>query len=332
MVDFLQQETVSLAAEYERIHRRASEDPGTAGDQGEENWATLFKEWLPSTYHVVTKGRILSHEGSASPQVDVLILSPQYPSYLLDKKLYLAGGVLAAFECKVTLSKAALRDAASTAATIKRATMVRYGSPYRELHAPILYGVLAHSHDWKSQPSEINKSIIRTLFEADVANVAHPRETIDLVCTADLGLWHTSKDAWMGPSMVRLDPGSKDAWERGLRHIFGDNGSASTAFLGAVVPDPGGAGDAGFTPVGAMLARLLRRLAWEDPGLRPIAAYFRLARMEGGGPGSIRKWPQTIYSQNIREDVVEARHARPAGQRKPWDEDDMWDEWGNHFG
>ena len=90
--DFLQGVSAEIAREYERIQRRATEDPGTAGDQGEENWATVLRNWLPPTYQIVTKGRILGPTGEASPQVDVLVLTPAYPRQLLDRQLYLAGG------------------------------------------------------------------------------------------------------------------------------------------------------------------------------------------------------------------------------------------------
>src|SRR5258706_15206214 len=95
--------TDGLAQEYDRIQKRTREDPGTAGDQVEENWAELLRNWLPATYPVVTKGRIVSENGIASPQVDVLVLQPSYPLSLRNKKLYFAGGVVAAFECKLTL-------------------------------------------------------------------------------------------------------------------------------------------------------------------------------------------------------------------------------------
>jgi hypothetical protein len=32
----------SMVSEYDRIHSRSSEDPGTAGNQAEENWAEFF--------------------------------------------------------------------------------------------------------------------------------------------------------------------------------------------------------------------------------------------------------------------------------------------------
>src|SRR4029078_7661390 len=98
--DLISSSQRAIEQEYARIQKRVTEDPGTAGDQGEENWASLFRVWLPSYLHVVTKGRILTESGYASPQIDLLVLAPCYPKILLDKKLYLAAGVAAAFECK----------------------------------------------------------------------------------------------------------------------------------------------------------------------------------------------------------------------------------------
>src|SRR5215204_7399064 len=103
LLDYMASATRQMEESYDRIRRRRSEDPGTAGDRGEENWAELLRAWLPKYFNVETKGRILSHEGETSPQVDVLVLSPSYTQQLLKEKLYLAGGVEAAFECKTTL-------------------------------------------------------------------------------------------------------------------------------------------------------------------------------------------------------------------------------------
>ena len=91
--DFMAQITKDIAAEYAGIRKRTSEDPGTAGDQGEENWAEILRGWLPPKYPVVTRGRIISAEGQTSGQVDVLVLKESYPPKLLNKKLYLAAGV-----------------------------------------------------------------------------------------------------------------------------------------------------------------------------------------------------------------------------------------------
>jgi hypothetical protein len=106
---FLAQDVEEMASEYARIRSRSREDPGTAGDEGEEAWAGVLREWLPDNYKVRVKGRILGSNGVASPQVDIVVLRPGYPRRLLDKKLYLAGGVAAAFECKNTLTAQDIR-------------------------------------------------------------------------------------------------------------------------------------------------------------------------------------------------------------------------------
>jgi hypothetical protein len=51
---FLKQESAYIQDEYELISGRSAEDPGTAGDAGEENWRSLLSHWLPSKYRVVT--------------------------------------------------------------------------------------------------------------------------------------------------------------------------------------------------------------------------------------------------------------------------------------
>lgn len=82
---FLRQDVDEIASEYRRIRARAHDDPGTAGDEGEENWAALLRSWLPSSYTVVTKGRVLGVDGKASPQLDVIVLDGSYPERLLNK-------------------------------------------------------------------------------------------------------------------------------------------------------------------------------------------------------------------------------------------------------
>jgi hypothetical protein len=142
--DFLISSNRVIAQEYERIRKRASEDSGTAGDQGEENWAELLRMWLPPYYHVVTKGRILTETGYRSPQIDILVLYPSYPKILLNKKLYLSGGVAAAFECKLTLKADHVDKSINTCAEIKRNLGKRIGTPYKELNSSIIFRLLAH--------------------------------------------------------------------------------------------------------------------------------------------------------------------------------------------
>ncbi|MBV9310174.1 MAG: hypothetical protein JOZ73_05050 [Solirubrobacterales bacterium] len=63
---FVEQAGAEIAAEYERISANAESDPGTAGDEGEENWRALLSGWLPAGYHVRTKGRIITELGYRS--------------------------------------------------------------------------------------------------------------------------------------------------------------------------------------------------------------------------------------------------------------------------
>jgi hypothetical protein len=125
----------SLARDYDRIRERSRDDPGTAGDQAGEDWAAILRNWLPAVYPVITKGRILFEDGSSSPQIDVLALKPSYPLGLRNQKYIFAGGVVAAFECKLTLRRDDVKAAFQTASIIKRKARAPHGTPYDELTA-----------------------------------------------------------------------------------------------------------------------------------------------------------------------------------------------------
>lgn len=332
LVDFMRAISRQIADEYIRIRKRTTEDPSTAGDQGEENWATLLRDWLPPSYQIVTKGRILSHRGTASPQVDVLVLAPTYPRHLMDKKLYLAGGILAAFECKTTLRAAHLEAAIQTAVAIRGQLPLRFGTPYRELFSPIYYGVLAHSHDWASPSEEVGDKVLTLLSRHDVSYVTHPREMLDVVCVADLGVWLLQKTSWRGPKTVNKGEATAEEFYRTVMEAtFGPEGCATTQYVRSVVPSATAVTDPRFTPIGAALSSMLRRLAWEDPTLRPIASYFRETHMEGGGPGYLRKWSRDVYSAALQQDVIDGTHVPSVSARKPWDAGDLWDEWALDF-
>ena len=199
----MEQVTSEIEAEYLRIRFRAAEDPGTAGDQGEENWAELLREWLPPTYRIVTKGRILSSDGRASPQVDVLVLKDVYPEKLLNKKLYLSAGVAAAFECKTTLTANHIEQAAQTCVEIKSLYADRIGTPYQEIHSPVVYGLLSHSHSWKGARSTPAANVEHKWIQADHDYSQHPKHSLDLICVSDLEVWPESH--WQGFALRQPD-------------------------------------------------------------------------------------------------------------------------------
>lgn len=303
---FMRQISNEMAAEYERISMRTTEDPGTAGDQGEENWAELLREWLPRNFEVVTKGRIIGTNSDTSPQVDVLVLKGSYPRKLLDKKLYLAAGVAAVFECKTTLKAAHLTAAAETCARVKKLYPSRTGSPYQELHSPVVYGVLAHSHSWKGENSAPEENVERSLLAADRTHANHPREQLDLVCVADLATWVLHHVAFIGPHQVR-------DWSE-MEKIYGPSGSAMSSYVGHTRDADRQIEE--FTPIGTLVSALSQKLAWEEPSLRSLADYYRLTNIAGAGGGDRRNWPSSIYSEEIRARV----EASQLSSGKAWDE------------
>jgi hypothetical protein len=276
---FLQQDLDELASEYTRIYARTIEDPGTAGDEGEENWANLLREWLPNGYKVVTKGRIIGVTGEASQQIDVLVLKPAYPTRLLRKKLYLASGVAAAFECKMTLKSRHLTKAAVTAATVQQLAGGRDGSPYRELMGSPVCGVLAHGHAWHGAQSKPRGNIERALWAINTG-AARPVDLPDLICVANLGCWNL---AVITDSHHELDEAD--------RLVESDDALVQTMYLSWVetsgLPAP--------NPVAAAVTLLLGRLGWEDVNIRPLADYFRFADLTGQGQGRMRAWVLAMF-------------------------------------
>jgi hypothetical protein len=298
-----------MAAEYERIEKRAIADPGTAGDQGEENWAALLRDWLPTYYHVVTKGRIIGQDGNTSPQIDIIVLKSCYPHKLLNTKLYLAGGVAAAFECKTTLKATHIAKAVENCAKIKKLCPERSGTPYKELHSPIVFGLLAHSHNWKGEKARPEQNVEKRLIQEDEKHVNHPRQQLDLLCVADLGTWTSSIITFLGPCNL---PSSK-------ADICGPSGSALTAYIGNTRRHE--SQSLHFKPIGVLISYLSQKLAWEDVLIRDLADYYRITNIAGAGTGTTRSWPSTIYSEDIRP-RVETGHLSNGV---------FWDEWSVHF-
>src|SRR5262249_32103931 len=138
----------------------------------------------PKSFPVVTRGRIIFSNGQASSQLDVLVLNPSYPNGLLDKNLYLAAGVLAAFECKNTLHREHIRLAMRTSAALRRLSRAD-----RSVKQHIIYGLLAHSHNIASKRRSPQDVINAALTEADQAEVSDPRDCLDFICVANLGTW-----------------------------------------------------------------------------------------------------------------------------------------------
>jgi len=309
---FMEQTYQTIQSEYDRIQERAIEDPGTAGDQGEENWATLLKNWLPPIFHIVTKGRIINFNGECTPQLDIIVLQPEYPKGLLDKKLYIAGGVIAAFECKLTLRSSHISEFFQNSVKIRHNLFKRNGTPYRELNSGILYGLLAHSHEWKNINSNPLQNITNKIILEDNKNIQHPIQMPDFICVADLAIWRSFKDTFIGPNNFEY-------FEYNLER-YGPSGKALTGYMCHSFETENQLKD--FTPIGSMIATLLYKLAWEYPNLRSLSKYFNAVHIEGNGEGKSRTWDSNIYSDEVRI-IIENEHKKT--------EHILWDEWGVAF-
>jgi hypothetical protein len=304
---FMKQLQQELSSEYERISVRVTQDPGTAGDEGEENWAEILRKWLPSNYHIVTKGRVLSHYGEPSPQVDILVLHPAYPRHLLNKKYYLAGGVLAAFECKLTLRTRHLEKIFKTSSAIKNLVPQREGSPYKELQQPIIYGVLAHSHEWSRKNKHGAFDLLDRLDKYQFCGVEHPRNMLDLICIADTAIYRLYKTILIGPNTpmeqlpedILTGPGANEGISIGYTCTWQDDDSPTYN-----------------TVLGTLIADLFKRMAYEDQTIRPMAEYYTLGGLDTGGISKPHFWFPEVLSKNVLKQL-----------RSEGTEEGEWSEW-----
>ncbi len=298
VVEFMQQVLAELQSEYTRIRERTIEDPGTAGDEGEENWADLFRAWLPATYNIVTKGRIITSLGEASPQIDVLILHPDYPKKLRNKKHYFSSGVIAAFECKNTLRRQGIKQAIENSKLI--ANMLDreqnkkgyWEKPkltdlvYPELHKPIIYGLLAHSHNWSI--GSARETINAAIFNLDTKITQHPREQLDIICVADTAVWSAGRCAnTMDIEINRFLPICTSTFS-----CLHSGGWREDSVY-----------HKSFTTIGALLSRLYQKLSHIDKNTLLFANYFKLATKDGRSGGRQQRLWGELLSQDARKSI-----------------------------
>lgn len=299
----------SIAREYERIRLRSSEDPGTAGDQAEENWAEFLRNWLPANYPIVTKGRVINEDGVTSPQVDILVLNPSYPKQLRNKKHYFLGGVIAVFECKLTLKKEHLRKFFENSFIIKRLSERRKGNPYDELHQLPIYGLLAHSHIWKKTKNK-NVSMLNRISEFVYKFCQHPSDMPDIICIADTATYVSHKSVCVGPF---ADIDCKELF----KELDKDGGiTAEYIEYGTNIPYPK---DFSGEILGMLICRIIHMMAYEDKSLRLYSNYlYNLTSWSGIGSSIL--WKRTNLSRNVGERLIKKGFSK-----------DPWSKWIKNF-
>ena len=308
--DYMRQVSGEIQSEYYRIQKRATEDPGTAGDNGEENWAATLRKWLPSNYRVVTKGRLINAKGLCSPQVDVIVLYPWYPEALVQKKEYLEAGVAAAFECKLTLRAKHIDDAMSKA-TARREfpSTMRWHTASRTNESYFLWTGRSFAqlefHDEKAM-DKVNS----LLGDAVAKHNAHPANRIAAICVADLACWTAGVAIIAGP---------------GLRSYFSHVRSTNLHEHGGeiiAVYHPAHRSStplARSSPIFTLIRKLWIHLAWQDAPLQQLAQYFE--KVEGSGAIAVAegRWPITILSPALAKKLSTSDSLATHGSR--------WNEW-----
>lgn len=309
LFSFMRQISKDMAMEYGRILKRASEDPGTAGDEGEESWAELLRNWLPATYHVVTKGRILFSDDTATPQIDILVLTPNYPLHLRNKKMYFAGGVVAAFECKLTLKAKHLRELMETSKIIKSEASAGERNLYKDFNSPILYGLLSHSHSWTKTLPVANQifNMMKKLVGPEIGfDIEKAKLYPDLVCVSDTGIFCYGKD------FIFLEGAEEE--EKKLLSETGTN-SALTLSYDAYWSDDENSWLYG-TVHGTLISFVMHKLAYYDPSLRSLSSYFRKTDIAASSIGYTN-----VYGVDLESYIID-NYFEAGGA------DNYWNPWG----
>lgn len=270
--------------EYHRLHAKAVQDPQHAGHGGEATWIRLFEEWLPPAYEVGSRKYIVPEEGDETFETDIVVFNPGYPERLRQREEVLAGGIAAAFSVKLTLDASGLRDAVSRGARLRRAAKPRFGSPRGEALGAFAFGLLAHSHSWQRPGSTPRENLKTNLWDLDHEYCAHPRETLDFVCVADLTTVSTFRMPYMPQHLLQLHPPPG---------VDIRDGTVMTAMTMADEENTPG-------PVAVLVASLLVRLAQADPSVAPFADGLRLTDTLGSASGFQRHYPvRTVYSDDV---------------------------------
>jgi hypothetical protein len=223
--------------------------------------------------------------GDDTFETDLVIFRPSYPKALRKREEVLSGGIAAAFSVKLTLDAAGIRDGFERARDIRRAQVVLGGTPRREMLGSFPVGILAHSHEWKAEASTPLDNVTRNCMDRDNELCSHPRETVDLICVADLATWSTMRVPYVPPVAAMHTPGVSERQTR--------EGYAVSAIAGT---DPAGTP----SPVASFLANLLARLSYDDPTIAPLASSYSAMGSHGRGAGAQRMWELAdVFSSDV---------------------------------
>jgi hypothetical protein len=182
--------------------------------------------------------------------------------------------VAAAFSCKRTIDRAAIKEAYEDADTLRRGMTIRDGTPRQHLAPPVFFGLLGGSHRWKDDDP---KQKIKGILDEFDRGVETPRLGLDMMCIADLGYWVRSTSIFPEKYMKQQSEqvteilGKEALVFSAMRHKYDD-------------PQP-------LSPATNFIGSLWGKLALNDKSLTPLADGFRITNTyPSSGQLALKRW------------------------------------------
>jgi hypothetical protein len=264
----------TILKSFER-EQSAAVERGRAQETGhgvESTWLKTLTQWLPPQYEI-GKRKYLMLETDDGPsrtgETDLVVFNPHYPTALREEHHVIGSGVAAAFSIKRTVGRKDITEAYQAAIALRRGMRIREGTEKAYLVPPVFYGLLGHSHEWKSNNSTPFENVQAITNELDRELAAAPREGLDFICIADLGTW--TRKTMVLPQrfldqQVRTNPIGAQ-----LMGTVGDDSRVMSG-LGRDYEQQN------LSPLTNFIGALWDKLAINDPTLKPLADGLRLTK------------------------------------------------------
>lgn len=311
-LNWLRRTAQAMSDDYQKMFAQVGEDKRRvqeSGHKAEAAWRGLLQAWLPPTYEVGSRKYIIGEVETDDPpfETDLVIFRPSYPKPLRDETEVLASGVAAAFSVKSTIRSQSIAEAAASCAKIQRTLAQRSGSMRKELVRPFPYGLLSHSHDWKKPESAPADNISKELFKRDHEFAQHPRESIDLICVPDVGVW--------SKMTLFLHPQTATNWGEDAADLAAKFSRPQLHTVHVHSPIKNDEGHA----IAVFLTSLYSILVAGDPTFAELARGFGHMGGSADGRGPRREWdPASVLTEPVLNDAL------TGGTRDPNSENGYW--------